>query len=293
MGEIDPLSKTLSEIAVDSAADARKGLAYVFGEAASEFGGMLGDTMRFYRFKNMIGILGKMRVIIEARGIPAGEVKALPFGDALRSIEAASYEENEDVQDLWARLLANATTADAGAGIKKLHVDLLKSIGSSEAHLLNLLHMFQSRYFRSQDEVRAFSEEMNAAASNGWRQFSEEERRSAVLNLVRLRCITFRPRQFNPTRMFAELPREMSFSHFDKWCAIDPKKFEELLVEISDLILATGGAKDYAPMESIPLGRPGIFSQSFYLKVPEMNHLLTPLGSDLMQACRLDEPAAV
>ena len=64
--------------------------------------------MKYWRFKNFVRVLGKIGKIVEQRGLSSEQLKRIPFGDATRMIEAASLEEEDDVQERWVRFSGTA-----------------------------------------------------------------------------------------------------------------------------------------------------------------------------------------
>ena len=262
----------------------------VFGPAADELGQTLGERARFWRFLNALNVFEKAKKITASRSVPDEMLKILPFSDALRLVEAFSQEEDNAVQNLWARLMANAVDPNFEVKAKKVYIELLKSFSSSEAAFTDLIWQCEGRsYFRTKDDVSKFNGEMNELAERSWRKFSEFEQKVALQNLVRLRCITFRGSPIDLTGLFAALPSESNFG--TKWAAADPEKFRNILNSILHYISLSAGVVDHNSTNPINLGRAGFSA----INVPEMNFTLTPLGRDLMAACRQsvesEEPA--
>ena len=54
-------------------------------------------------------------------------------------IEAASLEEDDDLQDIWARLLANAADAESGVDVQRRFVTILQDFNRLEAQVLSML----------------------------------------------------------------------------------------------------------------------------------------------------------
>lgn len=268
--------------------DIRTLLGRLFGPAVSELGQTLGDQARYFRFKNLARIMTKVQANQAARGLPPEATKALPFGDALRTIEAASYEEDETVQDFWAKLIANATSPDGDGTIKKVYIEILKSLSAPEAVLLDFLWTCEKRnLFNNREEVEAFNERMNAIAKERWRVFPNEVRQIATQNLERIRCITFRPRPLHVQGLFGNLPREMTGSSHG-WAVVNVREFQKLLEQLGDIIFAAAAVKGYRSQDSIPLQSQNPWAIGFHgvaITVPEMNFMLTALGTDLMRAC--------
>lgn len=267
----------------------------VFGPASHELSLLFGEQMRFWRFKNAVKILENAEALVEQRGIKPEQIRALGFGEGLLLLEAASLEQDETVQQLWARLVANAVDPKERVKPEKVYLDLLKSISGREAILLDLVAQIEEKgqSFRDIQAIDAFGKEMIALAESKWRQFSADERAISIQNLVRLRCLIARPRPLNVGNLFAHFPRDQVGRNIvplpgSQWAAIDPQKFEAILTELFERQMAASGMIDFKGQSSFVVPTPGFFQRGGGRKIdlPEANFMLTPLGRDLMRACR-------
>ncbi|GAA0456575.1 MULTISPECIES: Abi-alpha family protein [Sphingomonas] len=270
------------------ASGGRGALRRAFGSALTEFGDMLSDQMKLWRFQNLLRIQRKVDRIAAERDFPDALLQALPFGDAMRTLEAASQEDEDDVQELWARLIVKAATAERPS-INKLHIELLRSLTPADSALLDLLYpRVAERLFHSKEEVNAYTAEANAKADASWRTFSEEERGVSIQNLHRLRCITATPRFFNANGVltaFYDRDRRIDAA------LIDPQRFQEMLSSLLTLIYQASGAVPYAEDQSIPIQYQspfGVGGLMGSIAVPELSHMLTPLGMEFMKAVTMD-----
>lgn len=286
-----PVDKAIGQVIVETARDSRALLEKLFGPAVTEFGGMLGDRMCYWRFRNLCHILSKVEEITKAHGFEVEGLSSLEFGDAFRTIEAASFEEKEEVQELWAGLIANAVSPDSTITIKKVYIEILRSLSPAEAALLELLGECERRSWRiNVEELKEFNEEMNKLANLKWRKYDSEARRTLTQNLVRIRCVAFRPQPLNVDRMLAEAPRELTQRSFVRWCLIDPERFEDFITQLANVMLTAIGVREVDASKSIPLQGNFMlgYGRTLSIEIPEMNFMLTALGTDLLQACRID-----
>lgn len=246
--------------------------------------------MKAWRFRNLVRIQEKIDRLASERQIAPQLFKALPFGDAMRTVEAASEEDKDDVQQLWAKLIVKATTEGDRPSVKKLHIEILRSISEVDSALLDLLYPgIANREFHSKGEVAEFNAEMNIKAESRWRQFSEEDRKVSIQNLIRLRCITATPRMLvadGVLKQFNDRERRLHGA------IVDQRNFEKLLTKLLSLIYETSGAVDYDHTGPIPLHYKSAWGfghgQFGQITVPEFNHMLTPLGLEFMKAVTLD-----
>jgi hypothetical protein len=109
----------------------------LLGEAITETGGIIADRVRYQRFKNQVLILQKAQILLEAAGL---QPKAIPLKTLVPLLEGSSLEEDSNLRDMWARLLADAVCRDNNEILHAIGVQLLSSISGEEAKLLQLIY---------------------------------------------------------------------------------------------------------------------------------------------------------
>jgi len=102
MADEDKLVKAGVEAALKPFADLLDKLA---GPAAEEIGLTLKDHVRVFRLKRQIRLFERVKKILADANMEPGHV---PFKLLLPMVENASVEEDDDLQDRWAAMLANA-----------------------------------------------------------------------------------------------------------------------------------------------------------------------------------------
>lgn len=286
------MAKAAGQIVVDTAKNSRKAIGVLLGDAVREFGLALGDKARFFRFKNLVKIMDRVEEIGRNRGYTPEQMKALPFGEAVRVIEAASDEDEEEVQELWSRLIANASTPESGVSARKVYVDLLKSLSPSEATFLDLLSKNSKEQFQSLDELKEFNSTARKEFAERWHSFGPLDREAAIQNLLRLRCVAVRPQPLDANNVLGRVPDDRShrFSSFNEWSYVDARKFGKVLEQLLQQIWIAGGGAEYKPEKGVPLNGFGFagFGRQLMIEVPELNYHLTSLGKSLMIACSLE-----
>jgi len=281
MSGIDPdLSKAGAQIAVDTAADGRRALTAIFGEAAEELAHIFSDSVKLWRFRNLLTIRDKVDAIVAERGLTNEQLKALPYGDSLRVADAASCEDQPELQALWARLIANAMSGERGS-IERALVDLLKSLSPTEVMLLDLLWKWyclpgQASTNEQLNEAAAALE--ISAAAKAWEALPDDGLQLAIQNLLRLRCVAIPAPKISPFLVNQEIfSSDLGVTTLR---SLDASKVERSLNEISRyLVVANGGSAAVGPYA-------GGLAQS---KPRWHQFTLAPLGRALMAAC--DEPA--
>lgn len=124
--------------AIDLASGVGKFLKTIVGPAASEIGLMLGDSVRFYRYKNLVRIAEKVEAIEKVRQLE-GKAIEIPMRYAIPIIEFASKDDDDVIQNRWALLIANAIDSNVKLDIKKAYLDVLASLEPLDVLILDFL----------------------------------------------------------------------------------------------------------------------------------------------------------
>ncbi len=111
-----------------------------------ELGGVLTDTVKYWRFRNQVAIVKKSNQLIDDSGLPK---KQVPLKVLLPIMENSSLEEDEAIQQKWASLLANAATGKVD--ITPNYSEILKELSSFEVLLLDSLY---DEAMRETDEIK-------------------------------------------------------------------------------------------------------------------------------------------
>lgn len=130
----------------------------IAGPAADELGLVLRDRIREYRFKRQIRFFTKFKQLCADASIKPKEVNIPLLMDIL---DRASMEPDDELQDLWANLLANAADPNYKGLITVTFPDILKHLSKEEAVLLN--HMYE---FRQSQPAEVLAEKWRKADVN-------------------------------------------------------------------------------------------------------------------------------
>ena len=136
-------------------------------------------------FKNQVNIITKARKYLKNKGIETP--KKIPIKDVSTLLEYASFEEEEVMQDSWAKLLANAMNPNNKFDACHLFSQVLNQISVNEFHVLVYL---KSRSFIITSDNRPYLE-----SSDLIRNSRADYQTGTLLidNLLRLRLIEEKP----------------------------------------------------------------------------------------------------
>jgi hypothetical protein len=101
--------------------------------------GILNDKLQFVRWERKLRLAERGRQILDQRGIQ-GPLRPIPYKLALPIIENASLEDNDELQDLWANLIASAVDPKFEGLIRAAYIDIIRQLEVIDVHLLNAVY---------------------------------------------------------------------------------------------------------------------------------------------------------
>lgn len=135
MAEEDKLVKAAVKAILEPVKDLIEKIA---GPAAEEIGLTVQDHVRVFRLKRQIRLFERVKEMLAEANMEPGRV---PFKLLLPMVENASVEEDDDLQDRWAAMLANAAAGDnRGSGVEPVFPLILKELGIQEVKFLDELY---------------------------------------------------------------------------------------------------------------------------------------------------------
>ncbi|MCK5603915.1 DUF4393 domain-containing protein [Candidatus Pacearchaeota archaeon] len=151
-------------------------LTAILGDACKEIGGTVHDWTKLYRYKNLLRIQDKVEQIKKDR---KSEGKSIPIEPAIGIplIEAASVVEDDNLQQKWATLIANATSPKYNEKIRKSYISILSSLDPYDAKILERMNSQGWNNDLGKINTGAISENTN---------IEETEVRISLSNLSRL-----------------------------------------------------------------------------------------------------------
>ena len=111
---------------------------YIEGSLAQGIG-IFEDKLKYMRWERQQRLM--LRATEFMRQLDITEpTKAIPLKYAVPLLEGASLEDDDELQDLWAKLLVNAATATGGFELKRVYIDILERITPLEAQILSVIY---------------------------------------------------------------------------------------------------------------------------------------------------------
>jgi hypothetical protein len=98
--------------------------------------GIFEDKLWYMRLERQIAIMDKFNKKMTERGLES-PTQAIPMKIAIPLLQAASMEDDDNLQELWANLLVNAADKDSGVEVRHSYITILKDLTPFDAMILN------------------------------------------------------------------------------------------------------------------------------------------------------------
>lgn len=114
-------------------------LSKYIGGPLEQASGILEDQFKYYRWERKIRLLDRANEFLMRRGIN-NPTSTVPLKIALPLLEAGSIEEDNDIQDIYAQILANAADITFELKIKRTYIDILQNLSGLEIDILRKIY---------------------------------------------------------------------------------------------------------------------------------------------------------
>ena len=161
---------------------AKEFLGKLIGPTVEEIGLLISDNIKFLRFKNQVKILLKAREYVEKRNLT---LKEIPVKILVPLLENSSLEENDDLQDKWAKMLTNMVDSELNLQ-NQIFPYLLGQISLEEYNQLKKLSTDEIEFIKEKREFEEKNTNSRFYGSEAWNQkkkLDETEQRGLWIHL--------------------------------------------------------------------------------------------------------------
>jgi hypothetical protein len=120
------------------AIEAGRDLGRFISGPAGEVVGMLWDHLRVIRLERRVRLVERVHHFLSERGMD-GPTRTIALKIGLPLLDHATLEEDDELQDLWARLLVNGGDATSGVEIRRAFVSVLAEMTALDVRNLALI----------------------------------------------------------------------------------------------------------------------------------------------------------
>lgn len=203
--EVTAIAKATQEVAktartgIEAAQGFGSFVARVLGEPLETAVGLVSDRLKFVRFERQVRLADRYTEFMTQRRLSSQDQSVSPK-IALPAIENASLEEDDELQDLWANLLASCHDKTLNGVVRSGFVDIIRQLEVVDVHILNYIYAntlkknlehtvaWKTDYKRDfhLDPIRFGIHQNEIQDSLGTSRHAYE---CAVDNLLRVRCL--------------------------------------------------------------------------------------------------------
>jgi hypothetical protein len=115
--------------------EASRELGHFIRGPASELVGMLEDHLKVVRFERLVRLWARVRNILTEKGMD-GPTRRIALNIGIPLLENATLEEDDDLQEVWARLLVNGGDANSGIELRRAFVSVLAEMSARDVRNL-------------------------------------------------------------------------------------------------------------------------------------------------------------
>lgn len=179
--------------------------AKVLGEPIETATGILGDKLKFMRWERQVRLIDRVQEINHYRGVEGKEIP-VPPKLALPIIENASLEENDLLQDLWAKLMSSAQGEKSSNAVRSAFIDIIKQLEVIDVMILNsmfdgYIDVVGKDNIHSGPPRRVVFPKANIITTL---KITEDTYEDAIDNLMRVRCVCSEIRVMGGVRIGGE-----------------------------------------------------------------------------------------
>lgn len=165
-------------------------VAKVLGEPIETAAGILGDKLKFMRWERKNRLIDRVNEMNRQRGLEGKEIPVSPKL-AIPIIENASLEENDLLQDLWAKLISSAQDKETSKSVRSAFIDIIKQLEVIDVLLLSAMfdgyvNAVGTENVQTQSPGRVVFSKQNIMTGLN---IDEPTYEDSVDNLMRVRCV--------------------------------------------------------------------------------------------------------
>lgn len=152
--------------------------------------GLLTDRLKHARWERQVRLQVRANEFLLSLGVDYPD-RRIPLNVAVPLLEAATLEEDDELQDIWAKLLANAATSKSEVDARRMYVTILQDMGPLEVHLLEMIVHAPAEFRTNSQSIVTTNlpEAYTLPEENAVYRFPPENVLVALWNLSRLGCI--------------------------------------------------------------------------------------------------------
>ncbi len=135
---VEEVAKTTGK-AIDAAREAGGFLAKYIQGSLEQGIGIFEDKLKYMRWERQVRLMQKADEFLKARGLTHPS-RSVPMKIAIPIMQGGSLEENDYLQDYYARLLANAADTNSETEVRRAFISILEDLAPNDAKVLKKIY---------------------------------------------------------------------------------------------------------------------------------------------------------
>ncbi len=184
--------------------------------------GIVKDKLQYMRWERQMRLMQRANQYLEELGVGA-PTKAVPLKFAVPLFQAASLEDDNFLQDKWAKLLVNSSVTTRRIDIKRSYIDILERLSPLEARILDSIYSISAADLANKSVITEGLPETVAIKEEGDKKEYKNPGEVVVLalaNLARLGCISL-PMTWGGGEIFSTIHPTLIGRAFVEACTLD------------------------------------------------------------------------
>lgn len=128
-----------TQSAIDASREAGGFLAKYLDGPLTQMSALLEDRLKYARSIRLVRLQHRFRQEVQALGTQV-PIQPLPVNFAISALEEGSLEDDDELQDLWARLLANTVDASSGVAPRRAHISMIRDMSRMDALIFEAIY---------------------------------------------------------------------------------------------------------------------------------------------------------
>ena len=218
------VAKTASK-AIDAGTSIGKFFTRFISGSLEQGAGIIEDKLRYIRWERQVRLMNRSEEYLNQQGLSEPD-NPLPLKHAIPLFEYATLEEDDRLQDIWARLLVNGTHTSTGINIERSFIEILAQISFLEAQILQTIYALpfdETRKHGVITEKLPRYAKVDEERSGDVRKEPNQDVKLALANLTRLGCLKF-PLTWDGAEIFTVVNTTLIGYEFVSACTINQQQ---------------------------------------------------------------------
>ena len=125
--------------AIEASRDLGGFIARFIGGPLEQAAGIVEDKLKYLRWERQMRLIQRANDFLTANGM-SEPTRQIPMNIAIPLLQGASLEEDDQLQDRWAKLLVNAGDKESGINVPRIFVSIMDNLDPLSAEVMEKIY---------------------------------------------------------------------------------------------------------------------------------------------------------